>query len=78
MKSSTGKVEPDPALDGVSGHRLEERAENAAVDRLPDPEPLETVAAVEADPAERAGEERPRRNGDDPALEIDRQAHEAF
>ena len=50
-------------------------AEDAAVDGLSDPEPLEPLAPVEARPPGDAAEERAGGDGDRFLLEIDRERH---
>ena len=70
-----GESEPDRLLDRVAGHAREVLAEHAPVHGLADPEPLEALAPVEADPARDACEERAGRDRDRLRREVDRERH---
>ena len=70
-----GIRQADGFLYRITGDIREMLAQHAAVHRLSDPEPLESLAAVEARPARNATEERPGRKQDRLLSEVDRERH---
>jgi D-3-phosphoglycerate dehydrogenase len=70
-----GVRETDGLLDRVAGNLLEVVAEDTAMNRLSDPEPLESLAPVETRPPCDAAQESARGNGDRFPVEIDGESH---